>query len=202
MSIGLRKMRRGVDLALIAIGAIGFLAAHNVNAEQADRTKQIDIEADVVTINDKTNRIRTLEGNVVLTQGTMKFTSERMVVKEDDAGFMTAQAFGGPSGQVAFRQKREGVNDFMEGFADRAEFDDQADTMKLLSRARLKSGGDELKGEYIYYNSATEVMQARNALPDVKGTPAAGATPGRVKITIQPKVADEKSKQAAPAKAN
>ena len=204
MNIPARKMRRGLDLVLIAIGAIGFLATPNVSAEQADRTKQIDIEADVVTINDKTNRIRTLEGNVVLTQGTMKFTAERMVVKEDDAGFMTAQAFGGPNGQVAFRQKREGVNDFMEGFADRAEFDDQADTMKLLSRARLKSGGDELKGEYIYYNSATEVMQARNALPDAKGATAtaAGAAPGRVKITIQPKVADEKPRQTVPAKAN
>ncbi len=201
MSIGPRKMRRGLGLALFALVAIGSLSVGNVNAEQADRTKQIDIEADVATVNDK-NRTRTLEGNVVLTQGTMRFTAERMIIKEDDAGFMTAQAFGGPSGQVAFRQKREGVNDFMEGFADRAEFDDQADTMKLLSRARLKSGGDELKGEYIYYNSATEVMQARNAPPDAKGAPAAGAAPGRVKITIQPKTADEKPKQTAPAKAN
>ncbi len=203
MNIPAKKMRRGLglDLALMAIGAIGFLASHNVNAEQADRTKQIDIEADVATVNDK-NRTRTLEGNVVLTQGTMRFTAERMIVKEDDAGFMTAQAFGGPSGQVAFRQKREGVNDFMEGFADRAEFDDQADTMKLLSRARLKSGGDELKGEYIYYNSATEVMQARNALPDAKGATPVGSAPGRVKITIQPKVTDEKSRQTAPAKIN
>ena len=201
MNIGLKKIRHRLGLALIEFVAIGSLAAHNVNAEQADRTKQIVIEADVATVNDK-NRTRTLEGNVVLTQGTMRFTAERMIVKEDDAGFMTAQAFGGPNGQVAFRQKREGVNDFMEGFADRAEFDDQADTMKLLSRARLKSGNDELKGEYIYYNSATEVMQARSAPPDAKGAPAAGSAPGRVKITIQPKVADEKSKQTAPAKIN
>lgn len=199
MNIPARIIRR-LDLALIAFAAVGFLTASNVGAEQADRTKEIDIEADVATVNEK-SRTRTLEGNVVLTQGTMRFTAERMVIKESDAG-LTALAFGGPSSQVAFRQKREGVNDFMEGFADRAEFDDQADTIKLLSRARLKSGGDELKGEYIYYNSATEVMQARNAQPDTKGAVAAGSNPGRVKITIQPKVAAEKSKQPAPAKTN
>ena len=90
----------------------------------------------------------------------------------------------------------------MEGSADRAEFDDQADTIKLLSRARLKSGGDELKGEYIYYNSATEVMEARKSIPDAKGAALPGSNSGRVKITIQPKLSDEKPKQSAPTKIN
>lgn len=169
-------------------------AATSVYAEQADRTKPIKIEFDVATV-DQNKRIRTLEGNVVLTQGTMRFAAERMVIKEDDAGSVTAEAFGGPKGQVAFRQKREGSADYMEGFADRAEFDDQADTLKLLSRARLKNGGDELKGEYIYYNSATEVMQARNAIPNAKVTGDTGNSANRPTITIQPKTLDEKSKR-------
>ncbi|MEQ1515384.1 MAG: lipopolysaccharide transport periplasmic protein LptA [Usitatibacteraceae bacterium] len=185
MSSATRTMRKYLGLALVALV---FLPACKVWAEQADRTKPINIEFDVATL-DQTKRVRTLEGNVVLTQGTMRVSAERMVVKEDEAGFVTAQAFGGPKGQVTFRQKREGTTDVMEGYADRAEFDDQADTLKLLSHARLKSGGDELKGEYIYYNSATEVMQARNAIPDASGSPST-ITPGkpttRPTITIQP----------------
>ncbi len=195
MSMDIKKIRRFVALIMVAVGFSPLV----MRAEQADRTKLINIEFDVATL-DQNKRVRTLEGNVILTQGTMRFTAERMIVKEDDAGAVTAEAFGGPKGQIAFRQKREGSADFMEGFADRAEFDDKADTLKLLSRARLKSGADELKGEYIYYNSATEVMQARNSIPDAKGnsTPAAAAT--RPTITIQPKIADEKSKPAAPPK--
>ena len=190
-----KPARQCVAVTMIALGLLPAVT----RAEQADRTKPINIEFDVATL-DQNKRVRTLEGNVILTQGTMRFTAERMIVKEDDAGAVTAEAFGGPKGQIAFRQKREGSAEFMEGFADRAEFDDKADTLKLLSRARLKSGADELKGEYIYYNSATEVMQARNAIPDAKGntTPAAAAT--RPTITIQPKIADEKSKPSAPPK--
>ncbi len=180
---------------------ICLYSGSNAIAEQADRTKPVEVEADVANV-DQSKRTKTLEGNAILTQGTMRLTADRIVIKEDEAGYTTAQIFGGPNGQVAFRQKREGTADFMEGSADRAEFDDQADTIKLLSRARLKSGGDELKGEYIYYNSATEVMEARKSAPDAKGATLPGSNSGRVKITIQPKLPDEKSRQPAPAKTN
>ena len=183
----------------LAVGTI--FAAISVNAEQADRGKPINIEFDVATL-DQTKRVRTLEGNVVLIQGTMRFSAERMVITEAETGAVTAHAFGGPKGQVAFKQKREGSAEFMEGFADRAEFDDQANTLTLLSRARLKSGGDELKGEYIYYNSATEVMQARNTIPGAKDAPVTGGNTNRPTITIQPKTQGEKPRQPTPVKTN
>ena len=181
--------------------AICLVSGSNAGAEQADRTKPVEVEADVANV-DQSKRTKTLEGNAILTQGTMRLTAERIVIKEDETGYTTAQIYGGPNGQVVFRQKREGTADFMEGSADRAEFDDQADTIKLLSHARLKSGGDELKGEYIYYNSATEVMEARKSIPDAKGVTLPASNSGRVKITIQPKISDEKPKQSAPAKIN
>ena len=197
MTFDIKQMRHCLVLLLLAV-SVSPVVGH---AEQADRNKPINIEFDVATL-DQNKRVRTLEGNVILTQGTMRFAAERMIVKEDDAGAVTAEAFGGPKGQIAFRQKREGSAEFMEGFADRAEFDDKAATLKLLSRARLKSGGDELKGEYIYYNSATEVMQARNALPDAKAATVPGSSSSRPTITIQPKISDEKSKPSSPSKIN
>jgi lipopolysaccharide export system protein LptA len=184
----------GFTLLTVCIFSAGYAAA-----EQADRTKPVEVEADVANV-DQGNRIKTLEGNAILTQGTMRLTAERIVIKEDEAGNTTAQIVGGPKGQVVFRQKREGTSDYMEGSADRAEFDDKADTVKLFMNARLKSGGDELKGDYIYYNSATEVMQAGKSASDAKGVTASGENSGRVKITIQPKISDEKPKQPAPAK--
>ena len=189
-------VRHGLGILLVTVIASAATSAH---AEKADRTKQTDIVFDVATV-DQNKRVRTLEGNVVLTKGTMRFAAERMVVKEDETGFVTAEAFGGPNGQIAFRQKREGSNEMLEGVSDRAEYDEKADTLKLLSRARLKSGGDELKGEYIFYNSTTEVMQVRNAIPDGKGSPASVNNANRPTITIQPKILDEKSKPLVPAK--
>lgn len=193
-----RRLQRGPGAAaatfLIAFAALSPALA---TAEQADRNKPTNIEADVATV-DQNNRVRTLEGNVILTQGTMRLAAQKMVVKEDDEGYIRAEIFGSAAAQVAFRQKREASDDFMEGFADRAEFDDRADTLKLFSRARLKNGADELKGEYIYYNSATEVVQARNAIPDSKAAPVPGAPANRVNITIQPRVVEQKPSNPTP----
>ena len=59
----------------------------------------------------------------------------------------------------------------------------------VRSRAKLKSGGDELTGEYIFYNSITEVLQALGRAPDAKVDPNALPRAGdnRVKIVIQPR---------------
>jgi lipopolysaccharide export system protein LptA len=100
-----------------------------------------------------------------------------------------------------FREKREGLNDFMEGAADRAEFDDKANTLKLFNRAKLKNGTDELSGEYIYYNSVTEVIQALGRIPDAKSDPKAATPAGenRVRIVIQPRADVAKDSTKTPA---
>ena len=171
----------------------------NAHAEKADRTKPINLEAKSGTI-DEANKIRTIEGDVVLVQGTMRIAAERMVVKEDALGYISAQAFGPSTGQIAFKQKREGLNDYIEGVADRAEFDDKASTLKLVSRAKLTSGGDVAEGEYIYFNTATEVYAIRNtAAEDKPGSNAASKdSTGRVKITIQPRIREATDPTAAP----
>jgi lipopolysaccharide export system protein LptA len=175
--------------------------ANTALAEKADRTKPIKIEAASNTLDQATNLL-TLEGDVVLEQGTMRITADRMIVKRDAQDYIFAQLFAKAGGQIQFREKREGMNDYMEGSADRAEFDDKANTVKLFSRAKLKNGTDELSGEYIYYNSVTEVIQALGRAPDAKADPKAQTpTPdSRVRIVIQPRTdaAKEAAKPSAP----
>ncbi len=167
----------------------------NAVAEKADRNKPIEMTAASGT-SDLANNVQTLEGTVVLVQGTMRMTAERMRVKRDAQDRIFAELFGTPTAQITFREKREGFDDFMEGTADRAEFDDRANTVKLFGRARLKNGGDELAGEYIYYNSVSEVIQALGRIPepgDAKRPPeaASSATSPRVRIVIQPRQSSE-----------
>jgi len=180
---------RAALLAMIALA----LAAGHAAAEKADRTKPIEINAASGT-SDLANNIQTLEGNVVLVQGTMRITADRMKLKRDAQDHIFAELFANAGGQISFREKREGFSDFMEGTADRAEFDDKANTIKFFSRAKLKNGGDELSGEFIYYNSVTEVLQALGRIPDAKGDSKAGAPTGenRVRIVIQPRAESPK----------
>lgn len=176
-----------VHLILLSIFAALLLASAPAVAEKADRLKPTNIEAKRGTI-DEANKVRTMEGDVILVQGTMRITAEKMVVKEDATGNISAQAFGPSAGQITFRQKREGFSDFVDGVADRAEFDDKASTLKLFGRARLTSAGDVAEGEYIYFNTATEVYAIRNSAADDKSGAVQADASGRVKITIQPRV--------------
>jgi lipopolysaccharide export system protein LptA len=166
------------------LGICLFLLVGTAQAEKADRTKPIKIEASSNVVDQSTN-VLTLEGDVVLEQGTMRINAARMVVKRDAQEHIFAELFAKPGGQILFREKREGVNDYMEGAADRAEFDDKANTLKLFNRAKLKNGTDELSGEYIYYNSLTEVIQALGRIPDAKSVAPSGDN--RVRIVIQPR---------------
>jgi lipopolysaccharide export system protein LptA len=174
-------------LISLSIFASLLLASAPAVAEKADRLKPTNIEAKRGTI-DEANKVRTMEGDVILVQGTMRITAEKMVVKEDATGNISAQAFGPSAGQITFRQKREGFSDFVDGVADRAEFDDKASTLKLFGRARLTSAGDVAEGEYIYFNTATEVYAIRNSAADDKPGVVQPDASGRVKITIQPRV--------------
>ena len=91
----------------------------SVLAEKADREKPINLEADRVTVDDA-KQIANFEGQVVLTQGTLIIRGDRMEVRQDNQGFKSGITWGN---LAYFRQKREGYDEFIEGWAERIEYD-------------------------------------------------------------------------------
>lgn len=170
--------------ALLAFGC-GFALA-----ERADREKEIVVGADHLLADDA-NRTSTFEGSVVVTQGTMRMTANKVTVKEDADRHKFYVAYGAP---VTFRQKRDKVDEWIEGFAERAEFDDLNDMLRLYNRARVKSNQNEITGEFISYDMNKELAEVTGAAPGAK--PA--ANPPRVKMTIVPQ--KKPPAGAAPAK--
>jgi len=177
-------------LILAAIVAAAPLAAPAF-AEKGDREKEIVVGADRL-LADPASPTRTFEGSVVVTQGTMRMTAAKVVVKEDPQRHKYYVATGSP---VTFKQKRDNADEYVEGFAERAEFDDKTDVLKLYNRARVKRNDDELKGEFITYDMRREVAE-------VTGAPGKAATPeGRVKMILTPpKKEPDAQKDKAPAK--
>jgi lipopolysaccharide export system protein LptA len=149
-------------------------------AEKADRDKPVNLEADRVTIDDA-KQVATFEGNVVLSQGTLQIRGDRMVVRQDAEGFQ----YGIATGNLAsFRQKREGYDDFIEGFAERIEYDGKAERLQMFNRAQLKRGLDEMRGNYISYDAATEFFRVTGG---GKQAATANNPDGRVRAVLQPK---------------
>jgi lipopolysaccharide export system protein LptA len=176
--------------ALRLLAAAAFVMAASAQAEKGDREKEIQVLADRLSADDA-KKEAIYEGNVVVTQGTMRITSSKIVVREDAQGYRTYIATGAP---VTFRQKRDKVDDWIDGSAQRAEFDDRNDLLKLYTGALLKSSQGELAGDFISYDRAKEFFEVTGSAP---GTPAAAGS--RVKATIIPQRKGEDGKALPPA---
>jgi lipopolysaccharide export system protein LptA len=188
--------RRAIVLRLLALRlpvlCMAAALALPAWAEKADRNKPINLEADRVTIDDA-RQIAIFEGNVVLTQGTLQIRGDRMEVRQDKEGFKQ----GTTSGNLAsFRQKRDGNDEYIEGWAERIEYDSRIETMQMFNRARLKRGQDEVRGNYISYDARTEFFQVTGGTR----TAATGGTEGRVRAVIQPKSDKPQATPPAPLK--
>lgn len=172
----LPRHRRAFALVVFLCSVI----ATPVSAERGDREKPINLEADTVTVDDL-NQTSIYEGNVVLTQGTISLRAARLVVKQDTEGFQHGTAYGNPA---SFRQKRDGVDEYVEGYGLRIEYDGKKDFVEFFEQARLKRNLDEVRGSYISYDSATEFMKV---IGGGKEAASAANPQGRVRAVIQPK---------------
>ena len=188
-------------LAALAFAALLALAAP-ARAETGDREKPINYSADRGDLNYET-KIGKLDGNVVVTQGTIIVRADRVTFRQNPDNSMQVTAYGNP---VTFRQKRDGSDEYYEGYAQRIEYDGAQDLLELFDRALLKRGTDEIRSNYISYNTKTEVFKAEGR-PDTPAAAASDTGPGaRVRGTFQPRegglappAAGEKAAPKAPA---
>ena len=171
-------------LAHIAVLAVA-LPAH---AESADRDKPINLESDTVEVNDQT-KVSTYQGNVRLTQGTLLITADKLMVVQDADGFSKSTAYGNPA---YFKQKSDGTDENIEGWAQRIEYDAKRDKLEMFTQAHIKRGQDEVRGNYITYdgqNQSYRVIGGKEAATEYNPK-------GRVHAVILPK------RRGAPGKPN
>lgn len=176
-------MNAPAKLALFALVG-GFAFAGHALAEKSDRDKPLHIQADLASVDDA-NQTSVFTGNVIMTQGTLIIRGDKIVITQDKDGFKHGTATGK---QANFRQKREGLDEYVEGYGDRIEYDTRTETLDLYGKARMKREQDEANGEHIAYDSKTEVFR-------VVGSASRNAPlQGRAHAILQPR-----SKDAAPA---
>jgi lipopolysaccharide export system protein LptA len=171
-------------LLLLALLAMLGSSAH---AAKADSEQPTNIEADQMVYDD-VNQINTFTGNVVLTRGSLVMRAHRLVVKQDPQGYQYATLQAAPNALATFRQKRDsGPDDWVEGEAERIEYDGKAETVQLFTRARMrrlegKRQVDEVQGASITYDSRAEFFTVNNT---AAGESKPGA--GRIRAVIQPR---------------
>jgi lipopolysaccharide export system protein LptA len=188
--------------ALAASVAALLLVVLPARAEKADRFKPLNAEADLPGKIDLLNQFVVFNGNVVVTKGTMTIRAARIEVRETPDGYHTAVAIGSAAKPATFRQKRDGVDEYIEGEAERLEYDGKTDTVRFVNRAsvrRLRGAtvADELTGNLVTYDSISELLSVSG------GAPATAANPGgRVRAVLTPKEGSAAATEAAAAAAS
>ncbi len=174
------------SLSLLLLSAILGIAPV-AQAEKADRNKPMNIEADALRYDD-VKQLSVFSGHVVLTKGTIVVRGAQLEVRQDPDGYQFAVVTGTPDAQAFFRQKREALDEFIEGESDTIEYDGRADKVKFIKKAHMRrlrgaTLADEITGALIVYENLTDMFT-------VDGLPRQGAQPvpgGRVRAVLTPK---------------
>ncbi|MDQ3188711.1 MAG: lipopolysaccharide transport periplasmic protein LptA [Pseudomonadota bacterium] len=160
-------------------------------AEKADRSKPLNYEANSGECDDL-KQVCVLVGNVMLSKGTMRAAGERVQVRKDSEGYQYGVIVAAPGKLATFRQRRDsskpGLEEFVEGYAERIEFDEREDSVKLTTRARVRLlenevQRDELRGDAITYDQRNSKYFVSGGKPSTDPN----NPDGRVRGTIAPR---------------
>ncbi len=179
-----------LPLANILLPTLLLLFSTASFAERADRSQPMHLEADQVTMDDA-KQINTFTGNVRLSQGTLLILGDKVVVSQDKDGYQHADVYGDTA---EFRQKREGLDEYVEGYGERIEYDARTEIINFDGKAHLKRNRDEVSGDHIIYNTKTEVFKVNGK----DANPEKGST-GRVHVILQPKSKTDVTNPSRPA---
>jgi len=175
----LSACRAGLAALLLALPFIGF--APLAHAERADKDKPLNI--------DDLKQVNIFTGHVVATKGTIVIKADRVEVTQDPQGYQYATGTSSGGNLSYFRQKREGIDEYVEGTAIRIDYDGKQDLTTLTTDATvnrlqgLSTLMDTVHGSVITYDGQNDFYTAK-AGKDVAGP---GNPSGRVRAMLAPR---------------
>jgi len=188
------RSRAAAALILTALATLALPA----RAELADRRAPMNVEADALRY-DESTQTSIFTGRVVISKGSIRIRGRQVEVRQDDQGHQFGIAVGDAAQRAFYRQKREGVDEYLEGEAERIEYDGLADRVTFRGRAELRRYrgtvlSDRTVGAVIVYDNRSETF----AVNGDRAQPSAENPGGRVRALLTPRSADPAATQPPP----
>ena len=195
----IRAFMKNPLLLIIALAALASFSLGSAWAENADRDKPMNAEADALRYDDL-KQTSVFTGSVVITKGTTIIRGERVDVKQDPEGYQQAVVIAAPGKLAFYRKKRDGLDEFIEGEGERIEYDSRLDMVKFIKNAVLRryNGAvlaDETTGSQINYDNKTDVFTVDGGAQNRSATNPTG----RVRALLSPRVAASSAGGPVPA---
>lgn len=166
-------------LLICAALSIGSVRAQALS--QADRDAPLSFDAGQMRIDSK-RKVRMLTGGVEITKGSFWMKAAEVELREQPQGDL-AIAYGAKGQLAAFRQRRDAFDEVIDGQAERIEYDQRTEVVRLIGKAVLKRwrGGvlaEEVTGQTAAYDRVRETFEVQGG--------ADGSGGGRVRGVVTP----------------
>jgi lipopolysaccharide export system protein LptA len=171
---------------LVSAALLSASACAQGLAAKADKEVPLTFDAGQMRIDGK-RKVRVLSGGVELTRGGFVLKASEVEVR--DAGNGQVAVALSSAGQLAtFRQKREGLDESVEGQADRIEYETTTGLVRMTGKAWLRrlrgsTVSEEVSGQSIVYDQERETFEVQGGAAGV----GSGANTGRIKGVVTPR---------------
>ncbi len=170
--------------------ALLVCCAPMARAERADRELPLSFDAGQLRIDGK-RKVQVLSGGVEINRGTLVLKAATVELRETPTG-QVAVATGSPEEPATFRQKRDGVDETVDGEALRIEYDTVTQTVRFQQQAQVrlwrgKVLADQISGETIVYDHARDAFEMLGAAASAPAGSASAAGAGRVRGVVTPR---------------
>lgn len=164
-----------LKISLFSLLLISYLVnSLSVFALSTDTEQSINIEADKAIIDDASG-VATYEGNVVVTQGSIQISAQRVILNYSEK--QTLEKVVAEGEPAHFKQTPDGGKPDIHAKANRMEYFATTHLIQLLQGAELWQGKDTFAGQRIKYDTQNGIIEADKG--DNKE--------GRISVTIQPR---------------
>ena len=178
---------KSVRIVRSVVLLVGIIMAMDGYGLSTDREQPIELEADFGEIDDQA-QITKYRGNVVATQGTMRFTGDTLTIHYNDRGKAEKVLLRGKP--ATYRQLLDVEDEYTEGEALTIEYDAQRELLVLIEKAKLTQGAKLFKGHRIAYNAKRNLIKARRATPEELAREP-GSQGERIRVILPPAKKDK-----------
>ncbi len=168
-----------------ALAALLWLATGpGARALSTDPQQPVEVQADFAEMDDKAGTTVYI-GNVIITQGSIRMTGDRMRATFDDQRALEDVFVDGRP--AYFRQTPDGSREDIEGQALQVEYHARKNQLILVKDASLKQGERLFEGYRINYDTKKSVITGRGDPLLEPGQKPTGKPGGRIKVIIPPR---------------
>jgi lipopolysaccharide export system protein LptA len=164
----------------LAVMSLSVITSYTV-ALPDDWQKEMTILSDSAEIDRRAGTV-VYEGNVVLTQGTLKIEADRLMILRNGDTLEKAVAEGD---RARYQQQIEVGKPLTTALGNRIDYYTGERRIIITGDAELEQEGNIFSGERITYDMATETVRADGTTAE-SSTDSTDEDSGRIKVVIQP----------------